>query len=264
MDVQPAGMSANAAAACAAEGVPEVVVPGEHPQQRHLYLAQGTDRIVVPDQLVLVEEWPADPTQHVVRCTQHLAAVLALDGIGPSLSFEFAPHIKMGRTQLQDAVPMTLGQEFHAYGVTIGEDIDRLREMVVHLHEINMGATAIGTGINTDPRYAGLDKKDIPLTECLKDTVARVMPAWEDSIAPAIRAGKRIIISAHGNSLRALVKYLDGISDEAIVELNIPTGIPLVYELDEQLKPIGSRYLGDPDAARKAAEKVAAQAKNRP
>ncbi len=112
-----------------------------------------------------------------------------------------------------------------------------------------------------DARYAGLDPKDLPATECLKDTVARFLPLWHAEIAPAITSGKRVLIAAHGNSLRALVKYLDGISDADIVELNIPTGIPLVYELDGHLKPIKSYYLGDPEAARRAAEKVAAQAK---
>jgi len=112
-----------------------------------------------------------------------------------------------------------------------------------------------------DPRYASLDEKDLPATECLKDTVARFLPFWHDTIAPAITSGKRVLVAAHGNSLRALVKYLDGISDADIVELNIPTGIPLVYELDARLKPIRSYYLGDPDAAKKAAERVAAQAK---
>jgi 2,3-bisphosphoglycerate-dependent phosphoglycerate mutase len=112
-----------------------------------------------------------------------------------------------------------------------------------------------------DPRYAGLDEKALPATECLKDTVARFLPLWHGEIAPDIKAGKRVLIAAHGNSLRALVKYLDGISDADIVELNIPTGIPLVYELDENLKPIRSYYLGDPEAARRAAEKVAAQTK---
>jgi 2,3-bisphosphoglycerate-dependent phosphoglycerate mutase len=96
-----------------------------------------------------------------------------------------------------------------------------------------------------DPRYATLKREQIPLTECLKDTVVRVLPAWNDSIAPAIRAGKRVVISAHGNSLRALIKYLDGISDADIVGLNIPNGVPLVYELDADLKPIKSYYLGD-------------------
>ena len=112
-----------------------------------------------------------------------------------------------------------------------------------------------------DPRYAGLDKSQIPLTECLKDTVARVMPAWDEEIAPAIRAGKKIIISAHGNSLRALIKMLDGISDDAIVGLNIPNGQPLVYELDADLKPIKSYYLGDQAAIAAAVAAVANQGK---
>jgi 2,3-bisphosphoglycerate-dependent phosphoglycerate mutase len=112
-----------------------------------------------------------------------------------------------------------------------------------------------------DPRYASLKKEQIPLTECLKDTVARVMPAWDESIAPAIRAGKRIIISAHGNSLRALIKSLDGISDQDIVGLNIPNGQPLVYELDADLKPIKSYYLGDQAAIEAAMKAVASQGK---
>jgi 2,3-bisphosphoglycerate-dependent phosphoglycerate mutase len=112
-----------------------------------------------------------------------------------------------------------------------------------------------------DPRYAGLPKAQIPLTECLKDTVARVMPAWDDEIAPAIKAGKKILISAHGNSLRALIKMLDGISDEEIVGLNIPNGQPLVYELDENLKPIRHYYLGDPAAIAAAQAAVANQGK---
>ncbi|HVK93810.1 MAG TPA: 2,3-diphosphoglycerate-dependent phosphoglycerate mutase [Noviherbaspirillum sp.] len=114
-----------------------------------------------------------------------------------------------------------------------------------------------------DPRYAALKKEDIPLTECLKDTVTRVMPAWEDSIAPAIRAGKKIIISAHGNSLRALIKSLDGISDKDIVGLNIPNGQPLVYELDADLKPIKSYYLGDQAAIEAAMHAVASQGKSK-
>jgi 2,3-bisphosphoglycerate-dependent phosphoglycerate mutase len=112
-----------------------------------------------------------------------------------------------------------------------------------------------------DPRYAHLKREEIPLTECLKDTVARVLPAWNDSIAPAIRSGKRIIISAHGNSLRALVKMLDGISDDDIVGLNIPNGQPLVYELDADLKPIKSYYLGDQAAIAAAMHAVANQGK---
>jgi 2,3-bisphosphoglycerate-dependent phosphoglycerate mutase len=113
----------------------------------------------------------------------------------------------------------------------------------------------------SDLRYAGLAAKDVPLTECLKDTVARVLPYWNSELAPAIRAGKRIVIAAHGNSIRALVKYLDNISDDDIVGLNIPNGIPLVYELDAELKPIKSYYLGDAEAAAKAAAAVANQGK---
>ena len=112
-----------------------------------------------------------------------------------------------------------------------------------------------------DPRYAQLKREEIPLTECLKDTVARVMPLWHESIAPAIRAGKRILISAHGNSLRALIKSLDNISDEDIVGLNIPNGTPLVYELDADLKPIKSYYLGDAAAIEAAMKAVASQGK---
>ena len=110
-----------------------------------------------------------------------------------------------------------------------------------------------------DPRYGSVPREQLPLTESLKDTVARFLPYWHESIAPRIKSGSRVLIAAHGNSLRALVKYLDQISDDAIVELNIPTGIPLIYELDADLKPIRSYYLGDPEAARKAAEAVAKQ-----
>jgi 2,3-bisphosphoglycerate-dependent phosphoglycerate mutase len=112
-----------------------------------------------------------------------------------------------------------------------------------------------------DPRYAKLAPEQVPLTECLKDTVARVLPFWNESMAPAIRAGRRLVVSAHGNSIRALVKYLDGISDDDIVGLNIPNGIPLVYELDDELKPLRHYYLGDAAAAEKAAAAVAAQGK---
>ncbi len=112
-----------------------------------------------------------------------------------------------------------------------------------------------------DPRYAQLAPGQVPLTECLKDTVARVLPAWNERIAPAIRSGQRVVIAAHGNSIRALVKYLDHIADDAIVGVNIPNGIPLVYELDAELKPIKSYYLGDAEAAAKAAAAVAAQGK---
>jgi 2,3-bisphosphoglycerate-dependent phosphoglycerate mutase len=101
----------------------------------------------------------------------------------------------------------------------------------------------------------------VPLTECLKDTVARVLPCWYERLAPAISSGQRVVIAAHGNSIRALVKYLDGISDEDIVGLNIPNGIPLVYELDAELKPIKSYYLGDAEAAARAAAAVANQGK---
>jgi 2,3-bisphosphoglycerate-dependent phosphoglycerate mutase len=110
-----------------------------------------------------------------------------------------------------------------------------------------------------DPRYATVAKADVPLTESLKDTVARFLPYWHESIAPRIKSGSRVLIAAHGNSLRALVKYLDNISDDAIVELNIPTGIPLVYELDDAMKPIRNYYLGDPEAAKNAAAAVAKQ-----
>ena len=111
-----------------------------------------------------------------------------------------------------------------------------------------------------DRRYADVPATDLPLTESLKDTVARFLPYWNGAIAPQIRAGKQVLVAAHGNSLRALVKYLDNISDEAIVELNIPTGIPLIYELDAQLNPVRHYYLGDQEAARKAADAVAKQA----
>ena len=113
----------------------------------------------------------------------------------------------------------------------------------------------------TDPRYAKLKAGEVPLTECLKDTVARVLPFWNESMAPAILAGKRLLVSAHGNSIRALVKYLDGISETEIVGLNIPNGIPLVYELDAQLKPIRRYYLGDEQAVAQAAAAVASQGK---
>jgi 2,3-bisphosphoglycerate-dependent phosphoglycerate mutase len=112
-----------------------------------------------------------------------------------------------------------------------------------------------------DPRYIKLQPDQIPLTECLKDTVARVMPAWNESLAPAIKAGKRLVLAAHGNSIRAMVKYLDNISDEEIVDLNIPNGAPLVYELDHDLKPIRHYYLGDAQAVAAAAAAVASQGK---
>ncbi|HSA70295.1 MAG TPA: 2,3-diphosphoglycerate-dependent phosphoglycerate mutase [Burkholderiales bacterium] len=116
-----------------------------------------------------------------------------------------------------------------------------------------------------DPRYEGSDRRyagvEVPLTESLKDTVARAVPYWQSSIAPALRAGKRVLVAAHGNSMRALVKHLDEISDEAIVKLNIPTGIPLVYELDESLKPLRHYYLGDPDEVARRTASVATQGK---
>ncbi len=112
-----------------------------------------------------------------------------------------------------------------------------------------------------DPRYARVPREQLPLTECLKDTVARVMPLWNESIAPAVKSGKRVLIAAHGNSMRALIKYLDNISDDDIVGVNIPNGIPLVYELDENLKPIKHYYLGDADAIAAAQAAVAKQGK---
>jgi len=115
-----------------------------------------------------------------------------------------------------------------------------------------------------DPRYKHLAPSDIPATECLRDTVARVLPFWKDSIAPAIQRGRRVIVAAHGNSLRALIKYLDGISDDDIVGLNIPTARPLVYELDDQLRPMRHYYLGDAEEIARATAAVAAQGQARP
>lgn len=114
-----------------------------------------------------------------------------------------------------------------------------------------------------DPRYANLTEAELPVTECLKDTVARFLPYWHETIAPAVRSGKKVIIAAHGNSLRALVKYLDHVSDEDIINLNIPTGVPLVYELDDELKPIRHYYLGDQSAIEAAMQAVAAQGKSK-
>ncbi len=113
----------------------------------------------------------------------------------------------------------------------------------------------------SDPRYRELSAADLPLTECLKDTVERFLPYWHQTIVPTIQSGRKVIIAAHGNSLRSLVKYLDTISDQEIVGLNIPTGVPLVYELDEQLKPLRHYYLGDPEAVAKATAAVASQGK---
>jgi 2,3-bisphosphoglycerate-dependent phosphoglycerate mutase len=112
-----------------------------------------------------------------------------------------------------------------------------------------------------DPRYGDLTEKELPLTECLKDTVARFLPYWHEVIAPVVKEGKRVLIAAHGNSLRALVKYLDKVPDDVIPGLNIPTGVPLVYELDESLAPLGHYYLGDQEEIRKAMEAVARQGK---
>ncbi len=112
-----------------------------------------------------------------------------------------------------------------------------------------------------DPRYASLDPADQPDGECLADTVARAVPYWEGTIVPEIKSGREVIVAAHGNSLRALVKYLDDVSEADILELNIPTGIPLVYELDANMRPLSHRYLGDPEAIARAAAAVAAQGK---
>ncbi len=114
-----------------------------------------------------------------------------------------------------------------------------------------------------DPRYRELDDRDLPLTESLKDTVERFLPYWHGSIAPAVKAGRKAIIVAHGNSLRAMVKYLDNVSDEDIVSLNIPTGIPLVYEMDKELRPVKHYYLGDSDAVAQATKAVTDQGKGR-
>jgi 2,3-bisphosphoglycerate-dependent phosphoglycerate mutase len=114
-----------------------------------------------------------------------------------------------------------------------------------------------------DPRYANLEPSEIPASESLKDTVARFLPYWHETIAPTIAAGRRVLIAAHGNSLRALIKYLDGLSDQAIIDVNVPTAIPLVYELDDNLRPLRSHYLGDAGAVASAQHAVAAQGKAR-
>lgn len=114
-----------------------------------------------------------------------------------------------------------------------------------------------------DPRYKGLDKKDLPRTECLKDTVNRFLPYWHDVIAPSLKSGMKVLIVAHGNSLRALVKYLDDVSDDDIVKLNIPTGVPLVYELDTDLKPVSHYYIGDEEEIKRAMSRVADQGKSK-
>lgn len=115
-----------------------------------------------------------------------------------------------------------------------------------------------------DPRYAQLKPEELPLTESLKDTVARFLPYWHGTIAPVVKSGTRVLIAAHGNSIRALVKYLDNVSDQDIVGINIPTGIPLVYELNDDLTPVRNYYLGDPEAVKKAAQAVADQLKKKP
>ena len=115
----------------------------------------------------------------------------------------------------------------------------------------------------SDPRYRELSTSELPLTECLKDTVERFLPYWHQTIAPTIQSGRKVIIAAHGNSLRALVKYLDGVSDQDIVALNIPTGVPLIYELNAQLKPLRHYYLGDPEAVARATAAVASQGKSK-
>jgi 2,3-bisphosphoglycerate-dependent phosphoglycerate mutase len=112
-----------------------------------------------------------------------------------------------------------------------------------------------------DPRYKNLPKDQVPFTECLKDTVARFLPCWHERIVPMVQSGKKVLIAAHGNSIRALIKYLDNIPDDVIPEVNVPTGMPLVYELDDTLKPLKSYYLGDPEKVRKAMEAVANQGK---
>ena len=113
----------------------------------------------------------------------------------------------------------------------------------------------------TDPRYAGLSPEDLPVTECLKDTVARFLPFWRETLEPAVASGRKVLVAAHGNSIRAIVKYLDGVPDDEIVGVDIPTGVPLVYELDADLKPTRSGYLGDPDAVARAMAAVAGQGK---
>jgi 2,3-bisphosphoglycerate-dependent phosphoglycerate mutase len=115
-----------------------------------------------------------------------------------------------------------------------------------------------------DPRYADVNPRELPVAECLKDVVARFLPYWNDTIAPAVRQGRRVLIAAHGNSLRALVKYLDNVPDDVIPGLNIPTGIPLVYELEDDLTPIRHYYLGDPEAVQRAIHSVASQLKKEP
>jgi len=152
-------------------------------------------------------------------------------------------------------------------GLNKAETAAKFGEQQVHLwrRSYDLPPPALERGDSrhpgNDPRYRSLDTGDLPLTECLKDTVARFLPHWNQVIAPEVKAGRRVIIAAHGNSLRALVKYLDRVSDQDIVGLNIPTGVPLVYELTDELKPIRSYYLGDQDAVAKAQQAVANQGK---
>jgi len=157
------------------------------------------------------------------------------------------------------------------YGVLQGlnkkETVERHGEAQVHIWRRSYATPPEPLSINDeraphrDPRYASVDPSRLPLTESLKDTVARVLPYWEGTIAPMVRSGQRVLIASHGNSLRALVKKLDDISDEKIADLNIPTGIPLVYQLSDDLKPIKSFYLGDPEAVAQATQAVANQSR---
>jgi|KBSSwiStaDraftv2_1062776.scaffolds.fasta_scaffold03712_6 2,3-bisphosphoglycerate-dependent phosphoglycerate mutase len=157
------------------------------------------------------------------------------------------------------------------YGVLQGlnkkETVERHGEAQVHVWRRSYATPPEPLSINDeraphrDPRYASVDPSRLPLTESLKDTVARVLPYWEGTIAPMVRSGQRVLIASHGNSLRALVKKLDDISDEKIADLNIPTGIPLVYQLSDDLKPIKSFYLGDPEAVAQATQAVANQSR---
>ena len=152
-------------------------------------------------------------------------------------------------------------------GLNKKETVERHGEEQVHIWRRSYGIPPEPLQIDDeraphrDPRYASIDPAMLPLTESLKDTVARVLPFWESTIAPMVRSGQRVLIASHGNSLRALVKKLDGISDEKIAELNIPTGIPLVYQLSDDLQPIKNFYLGDPEAVARATQAVANQSR---
>ena len=152
-------------------------------------------------------------------------------------------------------------------GLNKAETAKQYGEEQVHIwrrsYDIRPPAFTPGDTANPayDPRYNAIAQRDLPMTECLKDTVARFLPLWESDIGPTIRSGKRIIIAAHGNSIRALVKHLDQVSDDEISQVNIPTGIPLIYELDEDLKPIRHYYVGDEEKVRAAMESVKNQGK---